>query len=309
MKNFAKLTIFFSLTFIAIFITAILLSSVAFWVNSTRTISAEAGAGKDFAEVVWTAVSAALYFSILFGLSYSARKKMPVPVSIFCITVLAFVFTTGASLGTGRLEALGPVFTPASPVQAGPGLMLSRSENTVVLLRESRELRGPRLVSIPNRPFIYQEVPLGPNNTILSLPALLFGNSVPWFIRSIGIDFSLSAGQLKTLFERSFLFYAAYALSLVLLLSSLRFLLGLSPWPLANIFLVAFVFRMILSFEIFLNAGEINNMIASFLDKRLPSVFLTPLVFAALSILILLYTFLAGVARSGKKKSKREWND
>jgi len=207
------------------------------------------------------------------------------------------------------MEAIKPVFRPVSPLQAGPGLMLSRSENTIILLRETNQIRGPRLVSIPGQPLIYQEVPLGPNNTILSLPSLPFGNTTPWFIQSVGIDFSLSGRELKTHFEKNFLFFAAYAFSLILLLSSMRILLQISQWPLANIILGALVFRLILSLEIFLNSDGINTMISSFLAGRLPSAIITPIAFTVLSILILLYTILAGIAHSAKSKPKKDWDD
>jgi hypothetical protein len=309
MKNFAKLTIFFSISFAMFFLAAVLVGFISFWAYSARIVSSEAGIGRDFVDTVWAAVSAAIYFSVLFTLSYSARKKLPILFSIFCIAALALVFTTGVSVGTSRMETLKPVFMPASPIRAGPGLILSRLENTIVLLRDSNEIHGSRLVSIPGQPFIYQDIPVGPNNTILSLPPLPLGLTTPWFIQSVRIDFSLSAGKLRTLFEANFFFYVVYALCLVLLLSSFRFLLELSQWPLANIFLAALVFRLILSFEVFLDSAEINTLIDSFLAGRLPPALITPIAFVALGILTMLYTLLGGVARSGDRKSKRDWDD
>jgi hypothetical protein len=50
-------------------------------------------------------------------------------------------------------------------------------------------------------------------------------------------------------------------------------------------------------------------MIGSYFAGRLPPALITPMVFAAISILILLYTLLAGFARSGGRKSKRDWDD
>ena len=181
MKNFAKLSIFFSISIAFFFFAAILLSSISSWINLSRLISAEAAVGANLADSAWIAISATLYFSILLTLGYSARTKMPIPLSIFCITLLACAFATGISLGVNRLGTISPVFRPVSPLQAGPGLMLSRSQNTIVLLRDSNQIRGPRLVSIPGQPLIYQEVPLGPNNTILSLPSLPFGNDTPCY--------------------------------------------------------------------------------------------------------------------------------
>ena len=294
MKNFAKLMIFFSVNYAITFVVAILLGFISFWVSSTRIIPvAGAGFGGDFAEVFWTAISAAMYFSILITLGYSARNKLSTFHSIFIIAAIAFAFTAGISLAAHRFEALRPAFTPVSPVRAAPGLMLSRLENTIILLTGGGEAAGPRLVSIPGQPFIYQETPVGPNNTILGLPPLPLGSTSPWFIRSIGIDFSLSAAELRTLYEANLLYFGVYALCLILFLSSLRFLLELSNWPLANIFFAAFIFRLILSLEIFLNSGEINTLIESFLGERLPSAFITPSAFAAFAILTILYTILA----------------
>jgi len=309
MRKFAKLMIFFSLTFALFFFFAILFGFLSFWVNSVSNISAEARFGQDFSQVAWTATSVALYFSILLSLSYSAIQKIAAPLSILSIAALALVFTSASSLGSRRLEALGPAFTPISPIQAGPGLILSRFENSIVLLKESSETLGPRLVSIPDLPLIYQEVPLGPNNTVLSLPPLPFANTIPWFIQSIGLDFSLNAVNLRTLFERNFLSFVIYALSLILLLSSFRFLLEFSHWTLANIFLAAFVFRLILSFEIFLNSAETNAIVVSFLADRLPYTFITPTAFVAITLLVMLYTILTRLARSGVRKSKRDLDD
>ena len=312
MKNIAKLSIFFSLTFVLIFIAAVLFGFISFWADSVRHISVQPGFGRNITDTAWTAISVALYLSILLTLSYSARKKISTPASIFCISFFALVFTIGTSLGARRFETLQPAFMSAPQVRAGPGLILSRFENTIVLLRESSDVHGPRLVSIPDRPFIYQEVPLGPNNTILSLPPLPFGGSTPWFIRSINIDFSLSAGQIRTLLERGLFYFGIYVLALILLLSSLRFILDLSQWPLANIFIAAFVFRLILSLEIFINSTGTNAMIASFLAGRVPTTLITPVVFTALTIPIMLYTLLAGIARSGGRRgsrSKRDWDD
>ncbi|MDR0496586.1 MAG: hypothetical protein LBH42_03125 [Treponema sp.] len=288
MKNFAKLAIFFSLTFAIFMLAAILLKFIYSWIDLARIVSAEDGLGEDLAEAAWIAISAALYFSILLSLGYSARAKVPISLTIISITILGFAFTAGISIGIERLEAIKPAFKPVSPIQAEPGLILTQADNSIVLLKESTETRGPRLVSIPGRPLIYQEVPLGPNNSILSLPALPFEDGTPWFIRSVGIDFSLCAGELKTRFEANFFYFAAYAFALILLLASLRFIMELSLWPMANVFLGALVFRLILSLEVFLNSGEISALINAFLAGRAPPLLITPLIFASGSVLIML---------------------
>jgi len=298
MKNFAKLALFFSIFFIIFFIAAIVLRFFASWIDLASVISTEARAGEEIAEAAWKAIPPALYFSILLALSYTVRKRMHVFPAVSGVIILAFVLSVGSSIGISRTGALRTVFKPVSPIKANPGLIVSQGENSVILLRESSDISGPRLVSVPGRPLIYQEVPVGPNNSILPIPAISFLDDTPWFIKSIGIDFSLSARELKSRFQANFLFFASYAFSLILLLSSMRSMLELSQWPLANIFLGALVFRLILALETLLNSREINLLIGSFIGSRVPPVFITSLAFCALGMLVLLYTFLNGIARS-----------
>ena len=289
--------LFFSLCFAVLFVAAILLRLLSSWIELARFIPVEPLPGEDAAEAAWKAFPAALYLSMLLALSYTARRKMPIPLAIIGLMVLGCVFSTVVSVGISRVGALKPALQPVSPLEGVPGLILSQSENDIILLKGSRDVRGPRLVSIPGRPLIYQDVPRGPNNTIIKLPPLSFGEEGPWFIRSLAIDFSLSAGEMKSRLGDGFFSFAVYAFSLILLLASLRIVLELSQWPLANLFLGALVFRGILALEIFLNAREINALIASFLKERLPSVLITPAVFGVLAVLILLYTMLVRIGR------------
>ena len=297
MKKLARLTIFFSLCFVVLFSMAVLLMVVSSWIDMARSIPLEPVSGKDFAEIVWEALPIAIYLSILLTLSYSARKNMPLPLTFLCIFILGWGFSLGASLGINRIDALKPVLRPVSPIQGAPGLILTRSGAATILLKESSEILGPRVVSIPGRPLIYQEVPLGPNNSILRLPALSFGDDTPWFVRSLGIDFSICAAEMKSRFSDSFLSFIAYAFALILLLGSLRFLLGLSQWPLANLFLGALVFRGILALDIFLNTREINVLAGHYFSARVPEMLITPIIFCALGILVLFYTLLVRLAK------------
>ena len=297
MKNFAKLTLFFSLCFVIFFLTGILLRLLSSWVDVARFIPLDARPGEDVTETAWKALPAAFYLSILLTLSYSARRKMPIPLSIFGIFILGCVFFLGVSMGITRSEAMKLALKPVTPIQGGPGLILSRQDNAVILLRGSADAQGPRVVSIPGRPLIYQNLPVGPNNTILSLPVLTFTDSTPWFVRSLTIDFTLCAEELKGRLKDGYIPFAAYAFSLVLLLVSLRFLLELSQWALANLFIGALVFRGILALETFLNAREINALVASFIGKRIPAMLVTPAVFGALGVLVIFYTLLARIVR------------
>jgi len=296
MKKLAKLILFFSLFFVILFVASILFRLLSSWIDTIRIVPLEALPGKDVAETVWNSLPIVIYLSILLSLSFSSRRGISIPLSIICIVILACVFTLGASLGLSRTGVLKAALNPVPSVQGGPGLVLSQSDNVMVLLKESSELRGSRVVSLPGRPLIYQEQPLGPYNSILKLPDLPFGDDSSWFIRSMEIDFNLSAAEIRGRLEESYFSFAVYVFSLILLLASLRFLLDLSNWPLADIFLGALVFRLILSAETFLNTREINVLIGSFLGAKVPSMLITPLVFGAAGVLIMLYTLLTRIA-------------
>ena len=300
MKNIAKLTLFFSLTFFAFFLAAIALTFISSLLELARILPVSAK-GEDVAKVFWVALPAALYLAILLTLGYSARKKISIKLSVITIISMACIFTMAFSLGINQLGFLDPILRPLVSVKAEPGLILSQSGTRVVLLRDSNDILGSRLVSIPDQPFIYQELPIGPNNTILSLPALSFGNDTPWFVKSIGIDLSVSAHELKNRLESGYYYFGAYAFSLILLLTSMRFLLDLSQWPLANMFLGALVFRGILALETFIDAEEINALIDTSLSERVPAALITPLAFIAVGFLILLYTLLSRIAGRERK--------
>jgi hypothetical protein len=167
----------------------------------------------------------------------------------------------------------------------------------MVLLKESGNALGPRVVSLPGRPLFYQEVPIGPNNTALALPAMPFRDEMPWFIQSMLIDFTLTSREFDDKLREGIIPFAIYAGALIFLLASLRFLLDLSSWPLANLFLGALAFRGILALGTFLSTKEVNTLLVSFIGKRLPPAFITPLAFCALGVLVILYTLLVHLAR------------
>jgi hypothetical protein len=243
------------------------------------------------------ALTMAVYITILLSLSYTTRRKMAKSFSIIIVIILAAAFTLGLSLGVRQLQRFEFALNAVPAIQAKPGLILSRGDTAMVLLKDPADREGPRVVSIPDRSLIYQENPRGPNNAALALPDLPFDTAPPWFIQSILIDFRLSALELESRLEEGLIPFAIYGGALVLLLASLRFLLELSNWPLANLFLGAIAFRGILSLETFLNAKETKLLISSFLQNPFPLSFITPLAFCVLVLLIIIYTVLTSLAR------------
>ncbi|MCL2382551.1 MAG: hypothetical protein FWC64_13345 [Treponema sp.] len=303
MKSILKLTLFFSFNFALLFAAIVALGLLSSWVDFARYIPIEARAGQSLEHFAWNALPAALYLTMLLGLGYTARRTMPAFLAVVCIFILGSVFFLGASLGISRAGDVEILFRPVAQ-QGEPGLILSRGDNAIILLRETGDIWGPRVVSIPGQPLLYQDVPRGPNNTVISLPPLPFDDSAPWFIRNLVMDFSLNAAELRGRMEMGLLYFGAYALALILLLSSIRFLFGLGRWPLASLCIAALAFRGIAALESFLNTGEINELLNSLLPGLLPPLLITPAIFAALAVLTTFYALLIHATRPRRNKDE-----
>jgi hypothetical protein len=300
MKNFAGLALFFSICFAVLFLLSGLFRFLALWIDAVREVPPAGELSGSFITAMGEALAMTVYITILLALSYTARGKMSALFSITAVVVLAAVFTLGASLGVRQLQKFEFALNTVPPVRARPGLILSRGGTAVVLLTDSSAAGGPQVVSLPDRPLIYREAAAGPADTVSALPALPFDTGTAWVVRSVLIDFRLSAVELASRLDQGLPAFAVYGGALILLLSSLRFLLELSNWPLANLFQGAMAFRGILALEIFLNARETRVLVSSFFGNRLPVSLITPLAFCALAVLVVLYTFLASLA-GGKR--------
>jgi hypothetical protein len=296
-KKVARLVLFFSLCFAVLFILAALIRYLSIRIDMVRLLPVrqEIYLPEIITAARW-ALPFSIYFSLLFGLSYTARLEISAPLSILCLVILAGGFGTALSLGLERAGFIPPAGDAVKPL-GGPGLILTQADTVVVLLGGPAEPRGPRTVSIPGRPLIYQENPQGPNNTILALPPVPFRTAVPWFLQSAAIDFTLTGGQFEARFREGLIPFLTYALSLIFLLSSFRFIMNLSIWPLANLFTGALIFRGILALETFINSPEMGDPLASFLGNRISPENMGPLAFCSFAVLICLYTALVYLAK------------
>jgi len=297
MKNIAKLTLCFSLYFIAIFFISLLMELLAYWVSMVRIIPVEAVPMVNLTDFAWKSANFSIYLTILVSLSYSARKEMASVTSIFIVAILALLYTGGLSIGINRSDYMRLTLQTVNPIQSGPGLVLSRSDSSIILLKDSTQIDGPRVVSFPDQDLLYQENPIGPNNTVLPLPPYQLGSENPWFIRSIDLDLRLGGQEIMNRYNDNYLNFRLYTLSLILLLSSMRFIFNLSKWHLANLFTGALVFRGILSASAFLNTRGVNLLAASFLGDSIPHAAITPIIFCTIAGLIILFTILISIVK------------
>jgi hypothetical protein len=225
-------------------------------------------------------------------------------MSVLCVFVLSCGFAVGVCLGLFHADsALVLPGTDTPPALGKPGLILTQGETAVVLLDEPSDPTGSRVIAIPDRPLIYQKTPAGPANAGFTLPPLPFRIGGPYFLTSLFIDFSLAAGQLRNRLHDGFIPFGMYLGALCLLLSSLRFVMELTSWPLANLFLGALVFRGILAAGTFLDSGEIQQFILVFLKTDIPQFTITPIIFCGMAVLALLYTVAANLA-GGRRASR-----
>ncbi|MDR0583312.1 MAG: hypothetical protein LBG57_03045 [Treponema sp.] len=295
----AKLVLFFSLGFAVLFLAAAGLRYLAIRIDWVRTLPRRQGTMlTDLIAAGHWALSLALYASLLLSLSYAARGHFSVPATAVCLIVLPLVFSSGVSLGLERMENLPPAQGTVR-ILGGPGLFLANarrsSDTSIVLLEGPARPGGARVAAIPGRPLIYQSEAVGPG-VAASLPPIPFRDDLPWFLQSMAIDLRLSAEQLEGRFKAGLLPFLIYAGALILLLSSLRFILTLSAWPLANLFLGCLAFRGILTLETFFNSPETQDVFESFLENRLPLSLSVPLIFCALGVLVYIYSLLVYAA-------------
>jgi hypothetical protein len=295
-KKIARLIFFFCSWFMAVFLCTAALRCLWAWTDAALRIPAGSGAlPPKFISTVWVSLPGGVYIALLLSLSYAFRRRIHALIARLVLFVLALLFTLGISLGLSRFPG-GSSFPEAGqnlPTLGRPGLLLSEADTVMVLLEDPAVRDGSRVVSIPGRSLIYQEVPLGPGNTILSLPPVFFVRNNPVFLENLFIDISLTAGQFQTRFGEGLVPFIAYAGALIFLLLSLGCMLNLSVWPLANLFWGALAFRGILALDSFLNSREIQGVIGTFFENRLPGFLISPLVFAGMGVLLILYNILS----------------
>ena len=297
MKNFAKLAINFSIWFVLIFLTAAGFRFLALHINWIKTLPPrpETSLTLVIAAAGW-ALTLALFSTILFSLSYSARRNYSALISVVTIMGLSMFFCVGISAVVKNWESVPPAQT--APIRLGnDGLILSnalnRNETSVILLKGNTESLGPRVTSRPDQPLIFQETAVASSY----LPPVPFGDDTPWFLKSLAIDIRLNSDVFHNKFTEGFFSFLLYAGSLIFLLSSLGYIIKISAWPLVNLFLGLLIFRGILALQTFINTPEMQVTISSFLKGGIPVSFAIPLIYVGLGVLMHLYSFLVFITR------------
>jgi hypothetical protein len=292
MKNIARLALFFTVSLAGVFFLSALVRFLQLQIDVIRILPPRNSQieGGLLTAAYW-ALPLSLYVSLLLSLSYTVRRRISAPVAMLVLFVLVSAASLGIFLGIEAFPRLSSSAVPARPL-GNPGLILTRADNALVLIQPS-EIWSPQVVSIPGQPLRYQELPRGSDD----LPPVPFRTNNSRVLQSLDIDLSLVNWQLIGRFDAGILSFMVYLCALSFSLISLRFVLDLSRWPLANLFLGALMFRGILSLETFLVSPEPLEILNDFLGDLIPPLYMVPLVFVSLGFLLCLYTFLSYLAR------------
>ena len=304
MKNFAKLAVFFSLTFLIIFLATAGLRFLNLRVDWAKSLppKPETSLTLLLAAAHW-ALSLSLFSSVLLALSYAARRNCFALFAILCIMILSMFFCFGFSLVLKNWESVPPAQSAGIPL-GGKGLILSnslsRNETAVVLLRGTDEPLGPRVTAIPGQPLLFHETAAAN----FDLPPVPFADDTPWFLRSLYIDIRLNAEMFQKKYVEGIVPFMIYSGSLIFLLCSLGFAIKFSAWPLANLFLGILAFRGVLSLETFFYTPEMQDIFGSYFKNLLPVEMAVPLIFIGFGVLVHFYSFLVFIA---KRKDRDEF--
>ncbi|MCL2720515.1 MAG: hypothetical protein FWD47_04155 [Treponema sp.] len=297
MKKLAKLIIFFTLTFIIVFLAATTVKYLSLRVEWAKSLSfkPETTITLMLSAAYW-ALSLSLFSTILMALNYVVRKGYSAFLAVICIMVMSFFYSYGISIILNQWKSMPPAESQTKAL-GSRGLKLSqnltRSDSVIVLLNGAEDPYGPRLTAISGQPFIYHQSV----NTDFELPPVPFGDETPQFLKSLSIDLRLNAQRLNEKFNEGFDSFLIYAGSLIFLLCSLGYAVKFSVWPLANLFLATLAFRGILAFETFFNTPEILGWVESFLGSMLPVTLALPALFLGFGLLLNVYSLLSFASR------------
>jgi hypothetical protein len=302
-KKIAKLFLLFSLTFVILFLLSAGLGFLRIVIAAMSAVPARQTVYlADFLSAAEWALPFTLYADILLSMNYAHRNKLARAGSFLALFVMAFGFAAVTALSinhAGKLSAPPLVIRYDTPGR--PGLVLTGQGVTVVLLDDPSVALGERVVSLQDRALLYQAEPTGIDGKPLPLPAPPFTIQHTALFDSLYLDFSLAGKELSARFAAGFAPYAVYSGAIIFILLSLAAVLNIGAWPLANIFLGAVLFRLVLAFDVFISGRDTAEYLAGFLGRWIPAHFVTPFILGAIGALLAVYSWLVSLAGSEER--------
>jgi hypothetical protein len=293
-KNIAKVCYFFSVCFVVVLL--VWTTAHFFQISETNAekITLPVFSFWGFLEAARTGIPFALYLSVLLSLSYTARKKIRVIPSMVTIFLLAIGWTFLSAWAVAHIPPHPRISgKPVSLVRDGLIVTTDRGQKAVFL---STGLPSSSLAFTGALRF--DDAPETPN----SAKPLSFKVSRVPLTKSIANDFLRLQENLIELQEMGFAYFAVYAVGLVILLVSTRFIMDLSVWALVNLFLGFIAFYGISAFELFMDSNWRYADLLSFVIDRTPTPLTDSLVLCVAGLFVMGVSGAVYLARKRRRK-------
>ena len=175
--------------------------------------------------------------------------------------------------------------------------MLYFGDEVIVLLDDTRNLRGSRVYAPAGEPLVYQSDPSRTGDAALTLPPVRFKTVKSPLFDSVRLDFAMSARTIAGRYRDGVLPFVYWTAALVCLQVAVSFIFNIGIWPLANLFLGAALLRGILALDVLVNSDEVQYALKDFARGVLPDTALSPAIFGFFAVLLLVYLILLYVTR------------
>jgi hypothetical protein len=278
---------FVCLWFIIMFVVLTIAHFMAIRIEQARILSFSQQESKidSLLTAGWRALSLSIYVPMLFGLSYSARYKVPIFPSIIYMIVLSLFWIGFFSLILCVIQRGSPWPTEASQPFGEAGLIVMDGDQYQVLL-QNPDVPGTLVIVPSNSPLRYEDTQAG-----FGVPAVFFRDDSVDFIEGIMNNFTRTGEQCGVRLRESFVSFFLYILALVFCLSTLRFVFEASSWPLTNLFLGALLFWGVLELETLLDSEQVRAFISAISGDSFPMFTVVPLALCVLGLVFLLLSF------------------
>ena len=301
MKGIARLILVINICFVIVFLLALSVSLFQLRVEILQTKPILFGvSAEELINAIHIAFPFTIYTAILLGLSYTARRNFPNLPSIIIVMIIGICYSFLISIGIKTLSnTLDESHSSKRIVLGSAGLIFSNSDRITVFLEDPSNEQSPQVVATSNQPLEYKRTTTFQNSSETAksfkvMSAIINENSILYTIRR---DLDFLVIQFRNRLMENFIPFIVYMISMVFLLSSLRFIMDISVWPLASLFLGILAFRGILSLDVWIESRSSQIFLILFLGDYLPSWLITPLIFYVIGMVFLILTIISAIKR------------
>lgn len=273
------------------------------WIQNSLSLPPQSFAvGIEIFRALQRALSFTLYGTVLVSLSYSVRKNVGALPTLIVITLSGTLLSGGITEGLKTISASPVSATMAKllyqPKALGePGLIRAYTTESGVtvqaVLGDSGIPQGSVIVMEGTKALRKIDFP-APGTVVWKNP---FEQGTLGTIRTLEEELFLSSDRLFRRADQGWLDILVFALTLSFFLASFQFVLRLTAWPLANLFLGALLFRFLVFFEQAIYSEEGTQFIGVLSQGLLPESMVTPVALVALGSLLNIYSLLLYLAQ------------